>query len=81
MKKEKIPPYCVRHEGFFIFKTFDEALKKLTDLSVKCSSEDYDEVLVNISLGRNCNDRDRCQPCIFRRKKKQRPENPHNSSR
>lgn len=77
---QKIPPYCVRDKGLFTFKTFDEALKKLTELSVECSSEAYDEVLVNISLGRNCNDRDICQPCIFRKKKKQKPENPHNSS-
>lgn len=68
MKKEKISPYCVRYKGLFTFKTFAEAEKKFSELSEKYSSEDYDEVLVNISLGRNCNDRERCRPCIFRKR-------------
>ena len=68
MKKEKISPYCVRYKGLFTFKTFDEAVKKLSELSEKYSPEDYDEVLVNISLGRNCSDREKCRPCIFRKR-------------
>lgn len=68
MKKEKIPPYCVRYKGLFTFKTFDDAAEKLSELSKKYSSEDFDEVLVNISLERNCTDRERCRPCIFRRR-------------
>lgn len=68
MKKEKIPPYCVQYKGLFTFKTFDEVVKKLSELSQKYSSEDYDEVLVNISLGRNCSDREKCHPCIFRKR-------------
>ena len=38
----------------------------------KYSSEDYDEVLVNISLGRNCSDREKCRPCIFRKRNAQK---------
>ena len=68
MKKEKISPYCVRYKELFTFKTFAEAEKKFSELSEKYSSEDYDEVLVNISLDRNCNDRERCRPCIFRKR-------------
>lgn len=68
MKKEKISPYCVRYKELFTFKTFAEAEKKFSELSEKYSSEDYDEVLVNISFGRNCNDRERCRPCIFRKR-------------
>ena len=68
MKKEKISPYCVRYKGLFTFKTFDEAVKKLSELSEKYSSEDYDEVLVKIYLGRICSDREKCRPCIFRKR-------------
>ena len=68
VKKEKIPPYCVLYKGLLTFKSFDEAAKKFSELSEKYSSEDFDEVLVNISLGRNCTARDRCRPCIFRKK-------------
>lgn len=64
-KEEKVPPYCVRYKGLYTFKDFNDAAKKLSE---KYSSEDYDEVLVNISLGRNCTDRERCRPCIFRKK-------------
>lgn len=83
MKKEeeKVPPYCVRYKGLFTFKTFDEAAKKLSELSEKYSSEDFDEVLVNISLGRNCIDRERCRPCIFRKKNARKTWSPHNSNK
>ena len=80
-KEEKVPPYCVRYKGLFTFKTFDEAAKKLSELSEKYSSEDYDEVLVNISLGRNCSDRERCHPCIFRRKNARKTRSPRNSNK
>lgn len=73
MKKKKgVVPYCVQYKGLFTAKTFDDVIKKLYAISEKYSSEDYDEVLVNISLGRNCNDRERCHSCIFRKKTSRR---------
>lgn len=79
MKKEKPYKYCSVELSHFSAKSLEEVEEQIRKLKEK-NITPFDEVWVYISLGRNCNDRDRCQPCIFRRKKKQKPENPHSSN-
>lgn len=78
MKKEKPDKYCSVELSHFSAKSLEEVEEQIRKLKEK-NITPFDEVWVYIFWGRNCNDRDRCQPCIFRRKKK-KPENPHNSN-
>ena len=73
MKKEKPDKYCSVELSHFSAKSLEEVEEQIRKLKEK-NITPFDEVWVYISLGRDCNDRDRCQPCIFRRKKKQKPD-------
>lgn len=71
-KKLKVPDYCSQQLGFYKVRTFEEVIKRLEELSQKYPTDVFDEVVVNVSLGRNCNDQTRCQSCIFRRRRSKR---------
>lgn len=79
MKKKKgVTPLCVSHLEIRA-KSFDEIEEKIR--KIKDCVTPFDEVWAYFSLARNCSDRDRCPSCTFRRKKKQKNENPHNSNK
>lgn len=72
--------YCSRHLSFQRCKSFDEVIQKLQELAEKHSTDDFDEVVVSVSLGRFCTSPTRCQPCIFRKRKSKKTQTPDNSN-
>ena len=65
--------YCNHHLAFYIKGSFDDAIQELQKLAREHSNDDFDEVVVSVSLGRNCTSPTRCQPCIFRKRRTKTP--------
>ena len=61
--------YCSRDLFFRRCKYFDELKQRFQELAEEHSTDDFDEVVVSVSLGRFCTSPTRCQPCIFYRNK------------
>lgn len=72
--------YCSRHLFFQRCKSFDEVIQKLQELSEKHSTDDFDEVVVSVSLGCFCTSPTRCQPCIFRKGRSKKTRTPNNNN-
>lgn len=72
--------YCSRHLSFQRCKSFDEVIQKLQELSEKHSTDDFDEVVVSVSLGCFCTSPTRCQPCIFRKGRSKKTRTPNNNN-
>ncbi len=66
--------YCNSHLAFYTAGTFEEAIQKLREVATKNVAVDFDEVVVFVSLGRNCTSPTRCQPCIFRKRRARKRE-------
>lgn len=64
-KKLEVPDYCSQHLDFYRAETFEEVIKRLEELSQEHSTDVFDEVVVSVSLGRNCKRPDKMPTLYF----------------
>lgn len=79
--KKPTTGYCSQYLCCIKAQTFQDIVKELNELAEKHSTDDFDEVVITVSLGRNCTSPIRCQPCIFHKPSSKRSQMQDNSKK
>ena len=79
--KKPTTGYCSQYLCCIKAQTFQDIVKELNELAEKHSTDDFDEVVITVSLGRNCTSPIRCQSCIFHKPSSKRSQMQDNSKK